>query len=263
MSKVAFTGGSITSGDGFNLPAEEKFMWVNLVHKNIFPTSEFINAGITGASNTAIFQETVNIIASNDDLTHLFCSWVAGPRYTIHAGFELHDTRLPFISRSQFGDVFLSTGTIPKQYIESIRDRFLALHHYHNEIKMVVTYSNIINMLCWQKNIVVYHINDSCLWDKDYFVQLHNTTPDNYTPFTKSSILNVHNRSDDVIFKLYEKMHDEYAQAGGVQDKLWINLYEPFKDNSVDKNGDGLHPGVKSNYNYYVTVKNFLESTTI
>jgi hypothetical protein len=260
MSKIAFTGGSITAGLGWNLPDEQDLMWVNLVHKNCFSDLSCINAARNGAPNAFIFQKSIDLVVNTNDLAYLFCSWVSAPRYFIDPGFELYTTSVHFGPNSAIHDVDLNTGTIPKKYIENLKNRFLALHHYHHDIVMIVEYVNIINKLCKQKNITVYHVNDSCGWDKNYFDRLENVSPEEYTAFTKTSILNIINRSDDDIFKLYTKLHNEYDSAGGIDESSWINLYSSWIDNKIDRNHDGQHPGQQSNFNYYITVNNFLKS---
>jgi hypothetical protein len=259
MLKIGFTGGSITAGSGWVLPDEQNLMWVNLVHKNCFSDLACVNEGINGASNATVFKESLKLITDNT-LAYLICSWLTGPRYHINIGFELYTTDVFFNANNPMQDIVLNTGTISKNYLDSIRNRFLVLHHYHHEIKIIVEYVDIINKLCKQKNIKVYHINDSCVWDKNYFTRLNNVLPEDYTEFTKTSILNVDNRADDEIFKLYNKLHNEYDAAGGIQEFSWINLYSSLKENRIDVNHDNQHPGQKSNFNYYTTVKNFLEN---
>jgi len=260
MSKIAFTGGSITVGLGWNLPDEQDLMWVNLVHKNCFPDLSCINAAQSGAPNVFVFQKSIDLIVNNNDLAYLFCSWVSAPRYFIDPGFELYTTGVHFGPNSTVNDINLNTGTIPKSYIENLKNRFLALHHYHHDIVKIVEYVNIINKLCKQKNITVYHVNDSCGWDKNYFDRLENVCPEEYTAFTKTSILNIINRSDNDILKLYTKLHNEYDSAGGIDESQWINLYSSWVDNKIDRNHDGQHPGQQSNRNYFTTVNNFLQS---
>lgn len=258
MSKIAFTGGSITSGEGFILPSEQDFMWVNLVHKTCFPNLEVINAGYGGTSNTDIFKETIKVIAQNQDLSVLICSWVHLLRYRFDVGFELYDTTAVWSPVSLVRKFDLNSGTISKKYVENLRNRFLGLHHNHYEICKLLDYINTINELCCRLGITVYHVNDSCPWDQDYFNRLENAMPDQYTNFTKTEILNIKNRDDEEIFKLYKKLHDEYALAGGVHNAHWINLYSSWSDNIIDTNHDNYHPGIQSNHNYYITVKNFL-----
>lgn len=261
MSKIVFTGASTSRGTGWDLPTEKDFMWVHLVHKNCFSDLDLINASIRGAPNNIIFSQTIKQISSNTDIAYLICSWIGLIRYIINPGFELYPTTVSIEPCGlPFEDVNLNTVNISKEYIENIQNRFLALHHFHYEICKFLEYIQIINALCKKLNIKVYHVNDNCPWDKNYFTRLTNVTPNQYTEFTKTEILNVDNRSDNEIFKLYKKMHDEYDHAGGIQSESWINLYDSWTTNKIDVNHDGRHPGKQSNFNYYTTVKNFLET---
>lgn len=260
MFKIAFTGSSHVAGVGWNLPEEQDLMWTNLVHKNCFSDLICVNASIPGCSNSDIFKQSIELIASNDNLECLICSWVDVPRYTFSAGFELYPTDIKFVIGHSNGDIKLSTGTIPKKYIENLQNRFLTLHHYHHEIKLIIEYVNVINKLCKQKNIKVYHVNDACPWDEKYFDCLTDVFPEAYTEFTKTNILNVVNRNDEEIFKLYTKLHNEYDLAGGIRQSSWINLYSSWFNNQIDANHDNVHPGQQSNFNYYTIVSNFLKS---
>jgi hypothetical protein len=84
--------------------------------------------------------------------------------------------------------------------------------------------------------------------------------PEDYTPFTKTHILDIESKNDNDIFKLYNIMHDEYNCAGGIDSCDWINLYSSMKDCQIDTNYDKIHPGKISNQQYYQQVSNFLKS---
>ena len=265
MSKIVFSGASLTAGYGFRLPEEKEFMWSTLIHKNCFPELEYLNVAVVGDTNAGIFKQTIKTIAENKDLSIIMCSWVSLLRYNFSLGFELYPTlsignEIIDSDKNKQNDYKLNTGIISQKYVADIKNRFIALHHYHYEICKLLEYINIINNLCQQLKIIVYHCNDHCPWDRGYFDRLENVKPEQYTEFTKNEILNIKNRDDDEIFKLYKKMHDEYDLAGGIHPASWINLYEPRIDNKVDVNHDGFHPGKKSNSNYFKQVKQFLET---
>jgi hypothetical protein len=59
--------------------------------------------------------------------------------------------------------------------------------------------------------------------------------------------LNTANRDDVEVFQLYGKLHDNFMQAGGIHESLWLNLYDSMSDIQIDVNSDQLHPGVESN----------------
>jgi len=274
MKKVVFTGCSFTAGNGWNhVDLEKSFqipfkdypnLWVNLCHNQILKLKklELINAGIGGASNTDIFQATVREISNYNDIDIIICQWTAMPRYSFSLGLELWPTNEAIQhdrSRSKF-DVNFSNGTQwSRKYLDDLLDRFLVLHHLHSEILKVVEYSNILKKLSKKFNIKLYFVNGMCPWDQNYFVRLNNTLPENYTFFTKKTILEIGSKDDDTIFKLYKKIHDDYDQAGGIDATDWINLYDSMAKNKTDTNYDNEHPGTHSNQLYFQLVKKFLE----
>jgi hypothetical protein len=266
MSKVVFTGCSFTNGNGWITDAEKskrfnlcKFhpdLWVNLCHTQIdqLKNLELVNRGQGGATNTEIFKNSVRAIAEhNTSISVMFCQWTSMPRYTFRSGFELWNTTQSLSRRAR--------GKVPEQaYIDNILDRFLALHHVQDEIAKFLDYVNTLQKLADQMGITMYHINGLCPWDNNFFVRLNHAMPADYTPFTKKEILDIDNRDDTDIFKLYQIMHDEYDRAGGINPARWINLYNSFKNNIIDVNYDRHHPGTQSNQLYFQQVKQFLES---
>lgn len=266
MSYVIFSGCSFTAGSGWDKknPCMANplcpDLWVNLCHTNIKELSnlELLNVGIPGGSNTEIFESVVNVIANYADaIDTIFCQWTSMPRYNFNIGLELWDTSEGFIQRQH--PVRLSSGEeYSREYITNLIDRIKAMHHLHYEILKVVKYTNIISNLAKKFNIKLFHINGLCPWDNNYFTPLSNVTPEDYTHFTKTAILNIKNRPDQDIFYLYKQVHRQYNDAGGINESDWINLYSSFLDNRVDTNFDGGHPGTKSNHLYFNLVKNFL-----
>jgi hypothetical protein len=274
MKKVIFTGCSFTAGNGWTdiNPYQSMLiackthpeLWVNLCHTQIskLKSLELVNNGVGGASNTEIFQNTVDSISSHKDIDTIFCQWTSMPRYNFSVGFELWPTieGLQHRSRSK-SDVNLSNGDHwDRKYLNDLLDRLLALHHLHGEILKVVKYSAILKKLCSNFDIKLYFINGLCPWDQDYFVRLTNVLPESYTPFTKKQILDIDSKDDNDIFKLYEILHNDYDKAGTIDPADWINLYDSMLKNKLDTNFDNLHPGTQSNQLYFQQVKNFLEN---
>jgi len=274
MKKVVFTGCSFTAGVGWSkidpvngFAKDYPGLWVNLCHHEISKLKklELINAGIGGASNTEIFEVTVKEISNHNDIDVVICQWTAMPRYKFSLGLEAWPTSETInsrASRSKF-DVNFSNGTRwSRQYLNDLFDRFFILHHLHGEILKVVKYSNILKKLSKKFNIKLYFVNGLCTWDQHYFVRLNNALPEDYTSFTKKTILEIESRDDDDIFKLYKNIHDDYDQAGGIDPVDWINLYDSMEKNRIDTNYDNSHPGTQSNQLYFQLVKKFLESNT-
>ena len=264
--KLVCTGASVTSGDGWDLsnPDHVNSMWVNQLPKKInsFKNLEIINLGVSSHSNELIFESTINAITNyKQDIEMLLCSWVSCHRYHYSLGFELYATN-DYAPADMQQDLGLNNGTISKDYVNNLKKRFFSLHHLHFEILKIMRYTNIISNLASSFNINIYHINDSCPWDQDFFVKQLGL-PSTYTKFTQEEILNVDNRSDDEIYKLYDKMHNEYQAAGSIKKENWINLDQSFVSLSLDKNPDNLHPGKKSNNLYSDLIKHFLNSKNI
>ena len=276
MSKVVFTGCSFTAGNGwvYMVDPDESHkleykdhpnLWANLCVTQIdqLKNLEIVNLGKGGASNSEIFANTVRAIGTFDTgIDTLFCQWTSMPRYNFDIGLELWPTRESLQRAVRFKhDVNLNRGdTWSRKYLDDILDRFLVLHHLHGEIVKVVEYSSILQKLSKRLNIKLYFVNGICPWDQNYFVKLSGVLPEEYTLFTKKEILNVESRDDKDIFKLYDIMHNDYAQAGGIDPSSWVNLYDSMKQNILDTNYDNRHPGIKSNQLYFQQIKKFLET---
>jgi hypothetical protein len=273
MKKVVFAGCSFTSGVGWqkdDTKIECKTapeLWVNLCHTNIdqLANLQLVNIGKSGASNTEIFESVVDVISNcNTDIKFIFCQWTAMPRYNFSAGLELWDTNVPMQKSLLYRPlVKLSNGdSWSSEYLEDLTNRFLVLHHLHGEIVKVINYLNILQRLANLFNIKIFFINGLCPWDHEYFKKLEgpNILPDKFTDFTKKEILDIDSKDDKDIFKLYNKIHNDYEQLGGINESSWINLYNSMKRTALDTNNDNLHPGIKSNQLYFQQVKNFLET---
>lgn len=273
MKKVLFTGCSFTAGTGWSsidpgAPAKDSSsLWVNLCHQNIDYLTQFdlINRGVGGASNTEIFENTMREISKfGKDIEVIFCQWTSAPRYNFKIGFELWSTQeyLENASTSYSKhDVNLHSGEhYPRKYIKDLLDRLRVLHHLHWEILKVVDYSNIITTVAKAYGIKqVFHINGLCPWDKNYFVELYNVKPSEYTNFTKTEILNIETRDDSDIYQLYKIAHNDYKSVGGINESSWLNLYNSFRNQQIDVNFDKIHPGIKSNQIYFNQIKQFIE----
>jgi len=262
MSKVVFSGCSFTAGAGWSQNSDQAEaknypgLWVNLCHSQIaqLKSLELLNYGQGGASNSEIFKNSVDAITThNSGIKIMICQWTGMPRFSFKTKLELWDT-------SQELSKLVRERDKNQKYINDIIYRFRSLIHLQGEILKVVEYTNILQRLTKQLGIKLYHINGLCPWDNNYFVRLSNVLPESYTEFTKKEILNIKDRNDEDIFKLYELIHLEYDQVGGIDTSCWINLYNSMLSNIIDTNYDNQHPGNKSNQLYFQQVKQFLES---
>ena len=269
---IAFTGCSFTAGHGLNADAlsdevkNSPYLWTNLGCSQIAELQGMpsVNYAKNGASNTDIFEQAIYAIAKHGkNLKYIFCQWTSAPRYTFSPGIDpwLKNIKInTHLSRKLNVDINLSSGIVwSKDYINDLIDRFLVMHHLHHEVLKVVRYANTIGSLAEMIGSTVIFINGLCPWDDQYFVKIDNATPEQYTNFTKYEILDIDNRTDEDIEKLYSMIHQDYHNAGGVDPNQWINLYEPWNRSQVDKNHDGLHPGILSNQDQANQVKQYFK----
>lgn len=272
MKKAIFTGCSFTAGTGW-FSRDPKIsnkeypgLWVNVCHKKIpaLAKSNLLNLSESGSSNTEIFEQTTKAMgAYPSDIDTIICQWTAGPRYKFDAGFELWDTSesiQPSMRRRT--DIKTASNIWSRGYVDDLLDRLFAMHHLHREIVKIVEYSNILQNLAQQLNIKLYFINGLCPWDQNYFVNVYDTTgleitTEQFTEFTKKTILNSNLRSNEDNIKLYKKIHSHYKGVGGINPAQWVNLYDSMFNNIIDVNHDNKHPGTKSNELYIQQVKNF------
>ena len=113
----------------------------------------------------------------------------------------------------------------------------------------IIKYTNILINLAETIGTKIFFINGICPWDNEYFVVLDHVLPSSYTVYTQE-LLDCDSRDDEQVFKLYDKIHSEYQQAGGIQADRWLNLYTSMWSLKIDINSDKVHPGTKSNQNY-------------
>ena len=245
MKYCVFAGCSYTAGNGFALERNEPRLWVNQIHNNLFSHTTKLNVSYSGRSNAGIFQDTVNALLSYP-VKYAIVEWTSMPRYELELGFELYPTGQVFLPNGPCRDQILNDIKYPKEYLNSIRDRFTSLAHDCYEILNLVKYVNSIVKLAKINNTKVFFVNACCPWDIGFFNKKTNVLPADYTAYTQQ-LLNASTRDDVEVFQLYDKLHDNFMQAGGVHESLWLNLYHSMVHFQIDVNSDQAHPGVESN----------------
>jgi hypothetical protein len=257
---VLFAGCSMTAGTGLTVtdPAgpndavadkQDPRLWVNLLHQNLFHEYGLINCAQAGRSNSNIFKDAVYNLAKYP-CKYAFVAWTCMPRYEVSLALELYHTWRLFKPNVSIAELNSKEFNYSKKYLTDINDRFTMLANAHYEILLLVEYVNSLVNLCKKIGTKIFFINALCPWDDKYFDTIHNVLPNDYTPFTQELIRTNH-RDDKEIFALYNKIHQEYKDVGGIQLSHWLNLYESFRNLQIDFNSDNLHPGTKSNILYY------------
>jgi hypothetical protein len=274
MSKLVVTGCSVSSGWGFNplnpfsdYP-QASDLWVNLLHKNTeqLVDHELINLAKGGSSNADIFESALDAITNiiDDESSELWVQWTSLFRLNFDAGVELYPTNIGIRAVIQTECNVLRTNqyVITEKFLKKLSNELFSIMHPHGQICKVLKYVNIINNLCQTKKIKVRHINGFCPWDKNYFVKLTgpDIKPSDYTTYTKEKILFVNNRDDNEIFKLYNKLHNDYQPLISAQEQTWVNLDTSLYSLQLpnDYNHDKIHPGIASNQVFFKFLKKSL-----
>jgi len=261
IGSTLYAGCSLTSGFGFDGLQNDPALWVNMLHQTFdkLQQTKLINAGIAGASNFTIFKTVFDYICKQDDLRFVFVEWTSVPRYNLNIGLETYSTSILFTPNFSHNAICSHGVTYDGDYLQGIQDRFLSLLNDHDEIVDLLHYVNWINTMCDLKNIKVFHVNGICPWDKSYFKRLSNVKPSQLTDYTQH-LLQVTTRDDKEIFKIYNNMHQNYDDVGGIQQQTWLNLYQSLHSLAVDTNNDDQHPGAESHQKFVKLLKTTLDS---
>ena len=257
---VLFTGCSYTAGEGWPEQKQDLHLWVNILHKQLWPTHKIINLGISGNNNQGIFQSTIEQL-TKQDIDVAIVQWTCFPRYMFDIGFELYSTKLNVYPNKVPCEFNLNSKQISKSYVKDFINKLLYLHHEQPEIVQLIKYVNCLIDLARITKTKIYFVNGICPWDNNFFVRKQNVLPEGYTDFTKQ-LLNVKNRNDEEILKLYNLMHNQYSNAGTIQKQYWLNLYNSLQQNRIDTNNDNKHPGTISNQNYAQMLADSIQNST-
>lgn len=249
MKYTLFAGCSYTAGDGFELEKNEPNLWVNQLYHKCFSHTTQLNVSRGGRSNAGIFQDTVKTLLTYP-VEYAIIEWTSVPRYELELGFETYHTRQCFVPNTPCRAHDLNDINYTGAYLTSICERFTALAHDCYEISNLIEYVNSIVNLSQLTKTKVFFINGLCPWDYNFFNKKESVLPSEYTAYTRK-ILNTDNRDDFEVFQLYNTMHDNFMNLGGIHESLWLNLYSSMQANKIDVNNDNVHPGIKSNNLYF------------
>ena len=239
MRKVLFAGCSFTAG--WRLPGEKFYpdLWCN----QLFPDHTVTNVAWHGANNEGIFHEVCRQIR----LVHydkIVVAWTSIPRYTFNLGLELWDTSTRLVDQAV---ELIAKQTVTGEYLAATGDRLRKFHNDHWDILKVVQYVNIIlDIARYHQQGRVYFINALLPWCNDYFRRIDFERPSELDPYVQD-MLQVEDRDDEQVKKLYKKIHTDYAANGGIQMGEWLNLYQSLDSIKVDTIAKhDYHPGIRS-----------------
>lgn len=238
-------GCSFAYGAGLRLENQDPSLWVN----QLFSNADLTNVAKTGANNSWIFLETVSQLRKQRyDL--VLVAWTAIPRYNFHVGLELYPVHTMLNKASV--DVNLNSHvTVSGKWLTSIGDNLNKIHNDHWDLLDLVKYINtLIELQVTARGGKLVFVNSLGPWCNNYFEHKKITLPSDLDPYVQN-LLEVEHRDDSDIFKLYNMIHAQYADHGGIQESYWLNLYNSLRKQQIDTASDhDLHPGYKSQTAY-------------
>lgn len=249
----AFTGCSNTAGVGLDLGRDDPGLWCNILQQNHSSLKDLklVNSSVSGSTNLEIFKQSVEVLSLHQP-KFIFVAWTEAYRIKTNPGIETYETGIYMAPNSIHSDIILNHCTYPADYIANVKHRFFDLQNIHYIYLEILDYCRILRMQAELMGTQIYFINTYFDWDDNYFDHITDPlrTPGQLTKFTQS-LLNVHSRDDEEIFKIYDKIHYEYKQTNGLQ--KWINLYQGlYSKYYLDLGTDNLHPG-------YISQRKFAE----
>jgi hypothetical protein len=248
-TKVLVVGCSYAVGYGLDQERHDPRLWSN----QLFPTAEITNAGKTGANNHWIFLETISQLRKQHyDI--VLVAWSAIPRYNVQVGLELYQVNT-LLRHSK--DIHLSSNvTIPGTWLDSIGNSLDKIHNDHWDLLDLIKYVNtLIELQSTSRQGKLVFVNSLGPWCDNYFEYKNIQLPSDLDPYVQE-LLEVDKRDDNDIFDLYNMIHSQYAEYGGIQEKYWLNLYNSLRVQQVDSISESdKHPSYQSQqvYTNYLT----------
>ena len=236
-NKILFVGCSLTYGDGLIEEVNDPKLWCNQIAKELCPDHQVVNRARKGVNNEWIFLETVSALLK-EKYDKVFVEWTAIPRHNINIGLETYETMTMLLDSE---DISTNLGTFKGYWINDLGNSLLMLHNDHWDTLKIVKYVNLLKRIHQD----IYFINGMLPWPEEYFIQKKIKLPGDLPKYTQN-LLNVDNRDDKEVFELYNMIHSQYQEYGGIHSDNWLNLYHPMVTMRLDTVVDNYHPGYKT-----------------
>ena len=180
----------------------------------------------------------------------ILVQWSELHRINYQIGLECYSTRSMLDDDIDIN--LVKQTTISGKWLTNIGNKLRALTNVHWRILELVQYVNVLKELQESRGGQIFFINGGCQWSDNYFNRVDYSTPSELSEFLQQKVLQVNDRDDIEIRKLYNMIHDHYEKNGGIQEKNWLNLYPPLNSLKIDQlRPDVAHPGFKSHDLYY------------
>jgi hypothetical protein len=230
MKKILVAGNSYLSGFGFKQgPTDSRLMVAQMCNK-LFDSPEINNLAVTGSHARTIFQTTA-LELSQRHYDIVFVGWSLSPHFAFDLGLELYST---YTILSEYDININPNIRISGKKLKKIGDELKKYMNDHWSLLDIVKYVNTLKYIQQTCNKgKIFFINLSLPCPMDYFNYSNYTRPSDLPGYVQN-LLNVEHRDDEEIRKLYNMIQSQYAEAGGICEENWLNLYSPLVSMQVD-----------------------------
>lgn len=236
----------MTKGHGLEKESQDPKLWVNQI---CAPIGTVHNLSLTGRNNQWIFHETMSaLLREKDSYDIVLVGWSAIPRYHFHVGLELYSVHTMLTDC----DVNINNHvTIPGSWLAKIGDNLRKIQNDHWDILDLVKYVNALIMIHeTSPERRIFFVNTLSPWCKNYFDQKNWCLPSELDPY-EQNLLQAETRDDDEIRALYQMIHKQYREHGGIRESHWLNLYDSLRSMQIDDASElDSHPGYASQDRY-------------
>ena len=260
---ILISGCSWATGCGLPEEKNNPRIWPNQLVNEVWPGADITNIAQAGNNNDTIFFMTAEEILKNR-YDCVIVEWSETTRLNYNIGLELYKT----LSRCvpDYDINLVNQETIKGDWLyKNIKQNIVKISNEHWFILNMVRYLNILIQL--QKPYgEIFFVNGGGCWPDGYFNR-HDFWADSDL-YTKEEILQMHFRDDKDIAQLYSKIHDDYENAGGINEGRWLNLYNSLHASKIDVVSDtDFHPGMLSQdkfaTEFILKIKNITKSTNL
>lgn len=231
--KICFNGCSYTYGEGFLDHERHLYNFDYIVSDDLGAQRK--NIASRGSSNLLIFQRSADeIINGNNDI--IFNQWTCLNRVWFSPSPET------FVFSNQESDYYSFNDF--KINLKKFKEILKIINHDYQNIIDLCNYIQILDKLSDLTGKKVYHINGILPWKEDLIAQYDKSNLEmSLSDYTKN-ILDFDNRADEEIIMFFENLKAEFLK---INMDRWVNIFDSWDDNLLDKGTVGHHPGIKSN----------------
>ena len=246
--RFTFIGCSFTVGEGLVSEKDDVNNYTNILANHY--SASVKNLAVKGNSNYNIFITALNEIIFNSP-DKIFVQWSALNRLWLYPG---PDTKLALShtikNDYRYRDLFYS-----KKELQKFTDTYHILNHDYNNLIILINYCNILTEISKNKTQVIF-INGLLPWTRE--ILSLDTTLDfskNLSNYTKE-ILEFDSRNDNELIDFFTKLNKDVQ---GLNQIMWVNMFDSMTKTLIDFGTDNEHPGPKSHQQYAEMIINYLE----